>query len=155
MGQKLNLKMVTSGRKRFLKSAPLADIYEWQNAVSVLKNFLFQHTSFQIVSEKIYLEVHDPGSMSVMLEVIGVPTMPEKSAYFIADVEGGPLFLHEQAHGDLFTLDFKELFFTSKVIKEALNVGENQLSAIFHIVFDDEKIEFHFFRQKDYIQILL
>ncbi len=89
-----------------------------------------------------------------MLEVVGVPLNPDQKTLTILDQEASEVLVYEFANLDLFNLDFEALMDTAKAISKGIDAREGKLSSVFHIVFDNEKIELHFFRQKDYIQNL-
>lgn len=150
----IKVKKIFSGRKRFIKTLPLAHPEDWATDLLFLKNFLNRETNLQLVGSKTYLE-SSPEGLSLMLEVIGVPSIPDQKGLKLADLEEGDVLVHAIPDLDLFSLDFEGLLLTSSSIYKALSLGESKLSAVFHIVFDYEKIELHFFRQKDYIQNLL
>lgn len=150
----IQIKKKASGRKRFIKTLPLPTPSDWMSSERALKNTIERETNLQIVSGKTYLEVTG-NEFSLMLEVIGLPLNPDQKDLKLADQEAGDVLVYELGGKDLFSLDFDELLLTSRKVQKALNQSENQLSPIFHIVFDGEKIGLHFFRQKDYIQNLL
>ncbi|MGZ3788220.1 MAG: hypothetical protein ACXVLQ_06830 [Bacteriovorax sp.] len=141
------------GRRRFIKTPPLRNQEEWLAELGTLKDFLFKETHLQIVGSKTYLEFSNEG-LALMLQVLGVPPYLEQKALELVDLEASPVLVY-QWERDLFQVDFDELFLTSRSILGGLAAKGEVLSAVYHIVFDDEKIELHFFRQKDYIQTLL
>lgn len=148
---------IHGGRKRFIKTQPITDFNNWPSHLAHLKRFLSQESSLQIVGRKIYFEMSPKESApKMMLEVIGLPISLEHNALFLADLEVSDVLIHKLVGLDLFTLDFEELLKTGQGLKGTIGAAfrqqEDELSDIYHIVFDHDKIELHFFRQKDYIQ---
>ncbi|MBC7540757.1 MAG: hypothetical protein H7281_18195 [Bacteriovorax sp.] len=155
----MNIQLIkmNQGRKRFLKTQPILDINNWQAYLAELKSFLSLESGFQIVGGKVYFEMSvESEAPKMMLEVIGLPIPLEQNALVLADLDCGEVLVHKLTGLDLFCLDFDQLFKTSWGLKWTLEASfrkqADELSAIFHIVFDHDKIELHFFRQKDYIQ---
>jgi hypothetical protein len=142
------------GRKRFIKTSPMVDFVNWMSLLAELKNFLSNQSSFQIVGNNVYFEFTSltlPPKM--MLEVIGPPVSLEKDAWQLADQESSQAFVGAIVGLDVFNMDQGELLASVKALKEALLADyPSELSEIFQIVFNHNKIELHFFRQKDYIQ---
>ena len=119
-----------------------------------LKETLKLCSSFQIVGNKVFLE-SSPLGVALMLEVIGLPQNPDQNTLVIADQEACEQWLYRFQGVDLFHFDLDALLAEAHSISSALDKFGDKLSAYFQIVFDNEKIELHFFRQKDYIQTLL
>jgi hypothetical protein len=148
---------IKQGRKRFLKTQEIADFTNWMYFLAQLKNFLAVQSALQIVGEKIYFEMSSESNrFKIMLEVIGLPISPKENELILADFEKGDILVHKLLGYDLFTLDFDHLLKISLGLKRtllsSLSKQQEVLADIFHIVFDQGKIELHFFRQKDYIQ---
>ncbi|MDD4975443.1 MAG: hypothetical protein PHY93_13875 [Bacteriovorax sp.] len=148
---------MNQGRKRFLKTGPLKDFNNWLTYLAELKSFLSLQSGFQIVGGKVYFELSSEDQFpKMMLEVIGLPISLEQNALILADLESLDVLAHKLLGFDIFTLDFDQLLKIAWGLKRTLEASlkkqQGDLSAIFHIVFDHDKIELHFFRQKDYIQ---
>lgn len=150
----VQIKKIVSGRKRFIKTAPLKNPDEWASELLLLKDLLFLHTSFQIVGTRVYLESFSE-QLSLMLEVVGVPLNPDQKTLKVVDRGECEVFVYEVQGQDLFNLDLQGLLAISKSISMAILKSGTKLTSAFHIVFDNEKIELHFFSQKDYIENLL
>jgi hypothetical protein len=145
------------GRKRFIKTGPIASWDHWQTDLNLLKSFLIKETALQIVTGRVYFELSQNGTNpKMMLEVIGLPVEFLENSMVLEDHENRVVLVHPLTGLDLFSLDFDQLEKRAFDLKEALAASfakqEDQLSEIFHIVFDHDKIELHFFSQKDYIQ---
>lgn len=152
----LQLIKTKQGRKRFLKSEPMKDLINWMELLSELKNFLSIESSFQIVGNSVYFEMSPKISDPVMmLEVIG-PAVVDQNGLVLMDLESGESLIHKLQGHDLFSFDFDQLLLSSKELMRTLELNfkkkNDELSPFFHIVFNHDKIELHFFRQKDYIQ---
>lgn len=148
---------IKQGRRRFLKTEPMVDFNNWQGHLAQLKSFLSLQTGFQIVGGKVYFELDlENSTPRMMLEVIGPPIPLEQNNLVLADFEASDVLVHKLSGFDLFTMDFDQLLLTSRGLKRTLEASflnrADELSAIFHIVYDYDKIELHFFSQKDYIQ---
>jgi len=142
------------GRRRFIKTAPLAQPMDWMTELAQLKEWIALSTQFQIVGRKTYFEIQ-ANELSLMVEVIGVPRNLDQKRLTLVDLEGGDAFVYDFVDADLFTLDFDSVLAAAAKIRTALSVGENRLHEVSHLVLDEEKIGLHFFRQKDYSQNLL
>ena len=153
----LQFAKMNRGRKRYLKTQAINDFTNWPTYLVELKRFVSIQSGLQIVGEKVHFEMSpDSDNPKMMLEVIGLPHLFEKDAFILVDHESCEILVHRIAGHDLFSLNFEQLLLTSKVLKLSLEASfskpEDGLFAIFHIVFDLDKIELHFFRQKDYIE---
>ena len=146
-----------SGRRRFLKLAPMADFSNWMTYLAEFKSLISDQSGYQIVGRKVYFEMSSKSvAPRMMLEVIGVPAPVDQNAIVMMDLENIDLLVHKQKEVNLFSVDLDQLLLTSWGLKRTLDAtfskrGE-ELSPFFHIVFNHDKIELHFFRQKDYIQ---
>lgn len=146
-------------RRRFLKTLPLQDPSEWLSQLAALKARLFRESSFQIVGSKVYFEISTldwEASPRMMLEVVGIPLLFQDNSLELVDQEACELFVHK-LEGDLFHLEWSELLRTARALAEPLEKSlakseDTALAGVFHIVYNNEKIELHFFSQKDYIQ---
>ena len=154
----MNLQLIKTkqGRKRFIKSQPIKDLNNWMGLLSDLKNFLSINSSFQIIGNSVYFEMSPMIPEPVMmLEVIG-PAVVDQNGLALMDLESGESFVHSLQGQDLFTFEFDQLLLSSKELMRTLEINfkrkNDELSPFFHIVFNHDKIELHFFRQKDYIQ---
>lgn len=155
----IQIKKIQTGRKRFIKTLPLNNPNEWLTELALLKQFLGNETSFQLVGHKVYFEM-DLNRLEIgprmMLEVIGVPLELGQKSLELIDFPESEVFVYKMAEADLFSLDFRGLLEKSKMIVHALNENliknGTQALPLFHIVYEFEKIELHLFRQKDYIQ---
>lgn len=150
-----------SGRKRFVKMGPIgaSALCDWLSHLATLKQVLTHHTRLQLVGQKVFWEVNSHTlDIALMLEVIGVPFVPFQSHEFtfsLQDINQGVILVHHLPFGSLFEQDFPSLLSQARSIHQLLMKNRSQISSIFHIVFDNDKIELHFFDQKDYIQNLL
>ena len=154
---KIQLQKINFGRKRFLKTEPLNDFLNWMTHLAELKKFISNQSGFQIVGKKVYFEMSSPSINPIMmLDVIGPPIPLEQNSLVLTDIEKCDRLVNKILDQDIFTMDQDSLLKTAWSLKKSLmgpNLKEEgELSPIFHIVFNEEKIELHFFRQKDYIQ---
>lgn len=152
-----NFKKIHVGRKRFIKTPPLKDPSEWLAELAGLKDFLATSTSFQIVGHKVYFEISmDDPAPRLMLEVLGVPVALDQNNLVLADQEATDELVHRLEGGDLFGIDLDQLIATAKTLQQSLKNtllrSNSGICDLFQIVYDNEKIELHFFIQKDYIQ---
>lgn len=146
-------------RKRFLKTLPLQDPAEWLSQLAALKEWLFRESSFQIVGTKVYFEISTldlEAKPRMMLEVVGIPLLTQDNSLELIDQEACDVFVHK-LEGDLFHLEWSELIHGARALAGPLEntlakSGATALCGVFHIVYNNEKIELHFFSQKDYIQ---
>lgn len=151
----------TMGRRRFIKTAAISDsaFENWLSQLAVLKKNLIEQTNLQIVGDKVFWEIDSEAQKaSLMLEVIGVPLSRTQSldyALSLQDLGEGEFLVHRLGKEGLFGLDFPTLMLQAGKIHQALTKSRSKISHLFHIVFDNDKIELHFFEQKDYIQNLL
>ena len=147
----IQLKKVHFGRRRFLKTDPLVNIEDWQLSISSLKSFVALHSGFQIVGGASTLECSQ-GKLCAMIEVLGVPQKIDQNALHLCDYEECDLLIHQLDDFDLFTLSFDKLMLLSASILKSTTLNGRALAKDFHLVFNQQKIELHFFSQKDYIQ---
>ena len=145
------LKKIHYGRRRFLKSEPLANPEDWLLRINQLKSFISHNSKLQVVGHASTLECSE-GRVCAMLEVIGKPFKTDQDAVHISDFEEHDLLVFEIEHFDLFSIDFDKIMLISASILKALSKKEDKPSSNFHLVIDQQKIELHFFSQKDYIQ---
>ena len=145
------------GRKRFLKTTAFSDFNNWLGHLAELKHYLGQKSGLQIVGNKVYFEINPDASVpTMMLEVLGPPVKLDRADLVLADYEESSLLVYRLLGQNLFNMDYEQLLMTSLGVKQSLAASEMDqavgLADIFHIVFDNDKIELHFFSQKDYIQ---
>ncbi|MDO9184015.1 MAG: hypothetical protein Q7U04_16490 [Bacteriovorax sp.] len=153
----IQLVKTTQGRKRFLISAPIPDFNNWLLHLVKHKQFISRESSLSMVGRKISFEMSSPDiSPKMMLEVIGPPMAIKDEVYTLVDLEESEIFIHKFLDSDLFSCDFGQLLGYAWSLKQSLDAvfkkQNDNLGTIFHIVFNLNKIELHFFRQKDYIQ---
>lgn len=153
----VQIKKIHFERRRYLKTAVLKDPKEWLFELAALKDFVALETSFQIIGNKIIFELTlNSYNPRMMLEVVGVPMPMEQKGLELWDQESAEILVYKITAQDLFNIDFESLIRTGhqvhKSLEKTLERPEGLLCGVFHIVFDNEKIELHFFRQKDYIQ---
>ena len=153
----MQLIKINQGRKRFIKTHPIIDFNNWMSCLTELKSFLSLESGFQIVGSQVHFEISSEGEgPKMMLEVIGPPIPLDQKALVLCDLECLEVLIYKIPGLNLFTLDFDQLLKTSWGLKRTLDASfldrPGKLLAIFHIVFNHDKIELHFFRQKDYIQ---
>ncbi len=143
-------------RKRFIKTLPFNNFDDYLIELHKLKEFIEQSTLLQIVGEKAYLEINQElASYTLMLEVIGVPYNADSMAPVLLDIEAHDVLVYKILDFDLFGIDLQTLLNNSEQILDALKEKGTLKFPIFQIVLENEKIELHFFGQKDYIQNLL
>ena len=150
----LKLKKKTVLRQRFLKAPVFPDLAEWVTELSSLKNFLSTSSNYQIVGNQVHFEVSASNtSPQLMLQVIGLPMNFDQNGPVMVDREAREILIHELAGQDIFSIDFKQLLLKAENLHLSLKeqMGSS-LGDVYDIVFVGEKIELHFFRQKDYIQ---
>lgn len=152
----ISLKKFHVGRKRFLKIS-LENPSDWLAQLARLKDFIAIESSFQVVGNKIYFEISmEPGTTKMMLEVLGPPVAIDQKELILADRDANEVLVHHLEGVDLFGIDYDQLLKTAKGLqrglKNSLMDSNTDICDIFHIVYDNEKIELHFFIQKDYIQ---
>ncbi len=138
----LKLLKKTWGRRRFIKSGPIADLLAWEVDALLLKEFVLTKTNLQVVGSKVIIEMRAQLA-AVMIEVLGLPV----ANVSIIDLEGSDVLIH--SYGDsVFEADFKTLLSKAREIQQK---SPHLLEDFFHIVLDNHKIALHFFMQKDYI----
>lgn len=153
----LQLIKLKEGRKRFIKTPPLPDFSHWQQHLAELKSQLAKNSHFQIVGNKIYFEMAMKGSAPrMMLPVIGPPMPFLENNLVLSDWENHEIWVHKLLGIDIFSADLDHILKAKEALKSPLEASfrhhGGELADIFHIVFNDNKIELHFFSQKDYIQ---
>jgi hypothetical protein len=158
----IQLKKTHFTRKRFLKMNRLLNPSEWMNDYHQVKEFIREKSHFQLVGSKIYFEISEESDFpSMLLEVIGPPvpkeSMPKDLSLELFDQESSFVYIHKVTDVDLFHTDFAQLVKRGRALSQVLLTSESKevpplLNASFRIAFDNEKIELHFFSQKDYIQ---
>ena len=151
----LELKKSNVLRKRFIKTLPFINFDNYLSELQKLKEFIAQHSLLQIVGNKVYVKFDEDQSISLMLEVIGVPYNRSATAPVLFDLNPIEVLIHKIQDMDLFTIDLQTLLAKKDSIVWALKKNDRLKSPIYHIVVENEKIELHFFGQKDYIQRLL
>jgi hypothetical protein len=155
---KISLREIPQGRKRFLKTKNLEDINNWPSHLAEIKNILSLHSNFQIVGNQVYFEVVSRDSTpQMLLEVIGAPIPLEQYALSLIDTAVCTSLVYQFSDINLFNTDFESLLETSwnlyeEILRGVTEKPGSKLLEFFHIVLNDDKIELHFFRQKDYIQ---
>jgi hypothetical protein len=142
---------IHQGRKRFIgpKNIFLSSV-DWQSSLFAFKFFIKNNTQLQILDNWVYwycdgdLEVARP-----YLNVLGTTNFND-SNYTIMDFQPEPFWtksinnlLQPALDGDFDTLKLQVL--------DAIGDIPGELSKTFHLVMGEEKIELHFFLQKDYI----
>lgn len=157
----IKLKKTYFIRKRFIKTAPLKNQEEWLAESERVKEFIREKSNLQIVGTKIYFEIlKESEHPSMMLEVIGTPISQDLLApgldLELYDQESTEVYIHKLSKIDLFKSDFSQLIQLGWTLYRSLNKllteSESPFCETFQLVFDNEKIELHFFSQKDYIQ---
>lgn len=148
---------IKQGRKRFIKTQKIIDFINWPTYLLELKSIISKESALQIVGSGIFFEISSEGqNPKLMLEVLGLPIPLNNFGLTLSDYEGQNVFIHKLIGHDIFSIDYVGLLEATKSIKKALEASfekeEEKLASIFHIVFNLDKIELHFFRQKDYIQ---
>lgn len=131
------------GRRRFVESAPLGSLLEWDEVALKLKEKILTETNLQIVGPKILIKISEGDEARVLLEVLGLPVTNLKTV----DVEALSVLIHPYGES-VFEADFRTLLSKAHEIKQKI---PHQLGPYFHIVIEGHKIGLHFFMQKDYI----
>ena len=143
-------------RRRFIKTLPFDNFDDYLIELYRLKDFIGQQTHLQIVGEKSYLEFdQELLSYTLMLEVIGVPYNSDRKRPVLLDIATVEVLVYKILDIDLFGIDLPKLLNISEQILVVLEKKGALKIPIFQIVLENEKIELHFFSQKDYIQNLL
>lgn len=128
---------------------------DWLKELASMKDLLARESHLQIVGSKVYWEVEarsGQDQIRLMLEVIGIPTNPDQNVLEICDMESGEMLVYGLS-SDLFHTGLGELLKKSRELYQSLEkMIQGPLAPKFHIAYDHEKIELHFFSQKDYIQ---
>lgn len=153
----IQIKKFQAGRRRFIKTSALHDAGNWLSALADLKRFIAHESALQVVGHKLYLEVsRSSPEVYLLLEVVGLPYGQVASAPVLVDRESCEILAHQLKGEDLFHLDWDELLRRGASLHESLGVKLKAtgvvLCDVFHFVYEQEKIELHFFSQKDYIQ---
>jgi hypothetical protein len=148
---------IKQGRKRFIKTQTINDFINWPTYLYELKSLISKESALQIVDRKVFFEIESGcQNPKLMLEVVGLPIPLNQFNLSISDYEACELLIHKLTGQDIFGMDYEALLETSQGLKRALEASfgkeQGKLSSIFHIVFNQDKIELHFFGQKDYIQ---
>lgn len=153
MNTTVQLKKIEIERSRYIKTGPLQNPLEWMSELALLKEFLARNSNYQIVGSKVYFEIDAKQAgigPKLMLEIIGVPVPNDIISMEIADLEARIVYVH-QLTLDLFQTDYDEIESLGRKLYMLL-AKSHDLGELFHIVYDNAKIELHFFSQKDYIQ---
>jgi hypothetical protein len=135
------------GRMRFI-GAPEIDLYSenWQSHIFEFKSYLRAHTQYQFIDSKVYWECDRDLKQAIpLLAIIGSSSPLERNVK-ILEIEAGPYW--SKSLSTVFNFDFNSI---KSQIKSVLLDLPPEMGNIFHLVLNDEKIELHFFLQKDYI----
>jgi len=148
---------IKQGRKRYIKTQAINDFSNWPTYLIELKALISRESALQIVDRLVFFEIESEcQNPKIMLEVAGLPIPHGPFNLSIRDYEACDVLIHKLTGQDIFTMDYESLLETSRSLKRALeatfNKEQGKLSNIFHIVLSQDKIELHFFGQKDYIQ---
>ena len=148
---------IKQGRKRYIKTQTIYDFINWPTYLIELKSLISKESALQIVDKLIFFEIESGcQNPKIMLEVVGLPTPLVQFNLSISDYEACDVLIHKLTGQNIFEMDYETLLETSERLKKALEASfdneRDKLSNIFHIVFNQDKIELHFFGQKDYIQ---
>ena len=122
----------------------------WQSKIFEFKSLIRSNTQFQLLDNLIYWQC-DRGlnACTPFLAAIGTNSF-EHSEIKVMDVEAAPFWtkIIKDSPGSPLEWDFDTL--KLKVV-DILKEIPPQFDKSFHLVMGDEKIELHFFLQKDYI----
>jgi hypothetical protein len=140
-----------SERMRFISASNIhLNSILWQQQVYELKSYLRQNSQYQLNDYKIYWSCDfELNNCIAEISVLGPDTeLPSDLKTY--NQEAGNFWIAK-----LPSSTFNSYFFDFDSLKpEILMILENipgEIGKKFHLVMDDEKIELHFFLEKDYI----
>ena len=137
------------GRMRFIADPTIyLESKTWQSQYFNFKHRIRTHSNYQIIDQRTFWLCNAQFLKSIpMVPVIGAPA-PLDFATLTFDTEMGPYWVEqlestEALSGNLVVIETQVLGVLSKIPPE--------LAKNFHLVIEEEKIELHFFLEKDYI----
>jgi hypothetical protein len=137
------------GRMRFLKIPDIRlDSNDWHSRILNFKSFIRSHSQFQFIDNKIYWE--SQGALDTFIPLIAVigAELGKVGEITVEDWEQGPYWTLSLESSFAYTFDLDSL---KTQISTILREIPEELGKKFHLVIEEEKIELHFFLQKDYI----
>lgn len=138
------------GRMRYIGSPSISiDSKIWQSAFFEFKSFIRDNTQYQLVDNLIYWHCNmELSECFPMIAVIGTPVETHRKV-IVEDSDPGPYWVKGLDPAvSIIDMNFEAL---KPMIKSVLETIPPQMGKSFHLVMNDEKIELHFFLQKDYI----
>ena len=155
MKTELKLKKQKIKRGRFLEIIKDFELSDWLQVANESKSKLALVSNLQLGGNNHHFAIQSStNQIRLLIPVIGPSTILEQNYLQTFDRESQEILIYQDFGHDLFTITFPELIAKAKnlhsVIQKKSALG---ISADFDLVFDNEKIELHFFIQKDYIQI--
>ncbi len=135
------------GRQRFLGNTKIEiESNNWMSQIFAFKSLIRSQTQYQLIDNKVYWDCDRSLDNCVpMLAIIGTPVEHDPS-FIIQDFEAGSFWIKSLPFHQDFVFPELKTQIISVLPEIPLEMGQN-----FHLVIDDEKIELHFFLQKDYI----
>lgn len=134
----LKLKKINWQRRRFIRSASLAELSDWSDVYEDLKANILTETAYQLVGHKSIVEIESTtGQGHVLVEVVGVP----KAGFPSEDVEPREVLVFD-FQKSAFNVDFLALKHEAKAIMSGIS---HRLDSTYHIVFDGDHLALHFF----------
>lgn len=132
------LKKNSIGRRRFVKSATLHELFLWTDFYAKIIYEIQTSSTLQRVGKKKIIEINTKTNQAhLLVEVLGPPQLP----FEILDMEPRVIFVYTHPLG-IFEEDFNTIKKKAQSLKD--QVLEN-LADFYHIVFDEEHLELHFF----------
>jgi hypothetical protein len=137
------------GRMRFLKIPDIQlDSKDWLSRISSYKSFIRSKTQYQFIDNKIYWQCDGVlDKFSPLIAVLGTASGTQ-GELTTEDWEQGPYWAMSLGPTYAYTFDLDSL---KTQISTILRGIPEELGKKFHLVMEEEKIELHFFLQKDYI----
>jgi hypothetical protein len=136
-------------RMRFLGTADIfLNTENWHSKISEFKSFIRKNTNYQLIDNRVYWQCNPDLSECIpLLGVIGTPMVLDRPVVLV-DTESGRYWVREIDFFSIYNATFDSI---RPQIISILETIPPQMGKIFHLVMDEEKIELHFFLEKDYI----
>ena len=154
MNQNLKLIKQKIGRTRYLEIFTEFHHSDWLKLINEIKLKISLESHLQLVGHKIHFGFNSlEFKVRPLIPVIGLPAIIDQNNLRIVDRESQEILIFHDNSENLFSISFEELLDKAKNLHSKLaRKPEARISPDFDLVFDNEKIELHFFIQKDYIQ---
>jgi hypothetical protein len=139
------------GRRRFIgPSNVFLSTVDWQSRMFAFKLFIKNSTQLQILDNLVYWHCNGDLELSrPFFSVLGTANIQDNN-YAVQDFPPGPFWT--KSINNLFVPALNGDFDTLKLqVLGAIGDIPGEFDKSFHLVMGDEKIELHFFLQKDYI----